>query len=126
MYGELIVTRSDGLLYLVWAGSLSLIITGVVFYALISGTIGTLWILMGMATALTAGGGLDMRAFRRLKRAGRDYAMPDVRKEFWRPRSLQQALSLTLPGTTPRGAAKVLLAPPALVILLGAAVKLWP
>lgn len=81
--GQLVITPGDALLFLVWAGSLSLIISGVLIYALMSGSLGTAVIFMGILVSLMAGGGLDMRAFRRLRQGGRWYDMPSVRKEFF-------------------------------------------
>lgn len=126
MNGQLVITRGDALLFLVWAASTSLVITGVVLYALISGALGTPVIFVGIAGALFAGGSLDLRAFRRLKREGRSYEMPSVRNEIWKRRTLQRALLLTVPEADSTDAVKALIALPAFAALLGVALKLWP
>ncbi len=123
--GELVTSRADALLFLVWTGSISLMITGATLHFLVSEALATSFLFLAVGAWLVGGGWLDQRAYRRLKRKGRGYDMPSVRNDFWKPASLKQALALIAPGTTSAAAFKILLVPPALAVVLGVAIRFW-
>ena len=124
MATELVATRRDAAFYLVWTASISILATGVVLYALASGVVGTPVIFLGVVGWLLGGGGLDLRAHRRLKKVGRVYDMPSTRMDFWRRTTFERAVSLAAARRTPREALTVLLAPPTLAVVMGVALQL--
>jgi hypothetical protein len=123
---KLLATRADGFLYLAFAASISVIITGLVLYLLDEAT-GTVVILIGMVTNVFSGGIVDWRAWRRLKREGYPAdslrLMTLVRFEFWTPTALRHALALTSSSWTIQEVLRALLAPPGLAFVLVIAVK---
>jgi hypothetical protein len=124
MATELLATRRDAAFYLAWTASISILVTGVVLYALVSKVVGTAVIFLGVVGWLLGGGSLDLRAHRRLKNMGRAYDVPSTRMDFWRRTTFERAVSLAAVRRTPREALTVLLAPPTLAVVLGVLLQL--